>query len=43
MRNYILPFILGFLASTFLFLILLHNVEIPTYIFEVECKPELIV
>lgn len=44
MKKYLTSFGLGFLASTFLFLIILSIVRIPEYImtyeFEVECKKE---
>ena len=40
MKNYIIPFILGFLASSFLFLAALSLITIPEYImiYQVECK-----
>jgi hypothetical protein len=40
MKKYFLSFSLGFLASTFLFLMLLSIIEIPEFImtYEIECK-----
>jgi hypothetical protein len=40
MKKNLTPFILGFLASTFLFLTILSIIRIPEYIltYEVECK-----
>lgn len=38
MKNPLIIFGLGFLASTFVFLMVLSMIEIPEYIIEVECK-----
>lgn len=40
MKKYIIPFSLGFLASTFAFLTLLSIIKIPEYtvMYEVECR-----
>jgi len=40
MKSYIYPFGLGFLASTFMFLVILSLIEIPEYIItqEIECR-----
>ena len=40
MKKQLLPFVLGFLASTFLFLAILSMIQIPEYVltYEVKCK-----
>lgn len=45
MKRYFLSFFLGFMASTFLFLVLLSMIRIPEYIMthEVDCKRGMVI